>query len=315
MDFNTHGAAYARPGMDTRQWVTFATVLKETGDAKVIRFEDGQPMVDVKLHPSGLQVPCRVAAGVAGNGEGEWFPFIEGDEVIVLVPQGSERAGCTIVGRLNNEIDAFPSRVAGQEVDGNNFAFRRLRTPYILETASSYLVRSATTEAFISMNPTGELTLSNSDKAFFTLSHDHLTIQSGDGDQLLQIDTKAKTVRLETRGTKFILDAEGDSLLATSGRMLISTSGRSPAGHLMTIEQFVVAMSVFLPAFGNLIGGGFGTAAAAAFAPGSPALDAAVAAASATGLFPGTIAAIRTALAFEPTDVKPGFGIAGLLAG
>src|ERR1019366_2087115 len=122
--------------IDTRQWVSYGTVSPETPDAKSTTFtKEYGPLVNVKLHPTGIPVVCRVAHEVAGNGEGEWFPFIEGDEVIVLIPEGDETAGCVIMGRLNQEIDFWPTIVAGQDPRLNNFAFRRMRTPYIFETA------------------------------------------------------------------------------------------------------------------------------------------------------------------------------------
>src|SRR5205823_839829 len=147
-------------------------------------------------------IPCRVAAHVAGNGEGEWYPFVANDEVVVMVPEGDERAGCLIVGRLNNGIDLFPSSVGGQDPTKNAFAFRRLKVPFILETASSHLMISAVTKAFVLLDKTGDITLSNADNAFLALHADMLTLQDGDALAVVQIDTKAKSISLDAQGTK-----------------------------------------------------------------------------------------------------------------
>src|SRR5579859_785093 len=119
-DHAQYANAFRRPGMDTRQWVSYGTVDADTSDAKAIQFKDDDgnpspygPLVSVTLQPSGVSLPCRVLGQVAGNGEADYFPFLAGDEVLVLLPEGDERAGAVIVGRLNQEIDAWPLIVAG----------------------------------------------------------------------------------------------------------------------------------------------------------------------------------------------------------
>jgi hypothetical protein len=315
MDLASITSGLARPGIDTRQWCSYGTVLKETPDTKSVDFSpEVGPLVGVKLHPSGVKVPCRVANPIAGNGEGEWSPFIEGDEVLVLIPEGDERAACVIIARLNNEIDAWPKQVAGQDTTQNTFGFRRMRTPYILETASSYLLYSATTKAFLSLSPIGELTLSNADNAFFALHSDMITIQNGDADVLLQMDVKSKTIHIEAQGTKFILDSTNDSMLMTTGRLMIGTSGSIPLGHAVTVEQLAVILQGLLTSIGstqpsNVIG-------AVLAAASIPIINAAIAYAATQPVTP-MLGAITAALgtAPDPTGIKPGIGVAGLLLG
>lgn len=135
IDSATAAAAYARPGQDTRSWVSFGLVHHQD-PKQIVTFDEeyGCPLVCVTLQPSGSNVHCRVSSMVAGNGEGEWHPFVEGDEVLVVLPEGHESAGPVIIGRLNNSLDKFPmDSVAGQDPTTNVFAFRRRRTPFIEE--------------------------------------------------------------------------------------------------------------------------------------------------------------------------------------
>lgn len=116
--------------MDPRQWISMGTIDEDSEDARSIRFNDDDgaplptgPLVTVTLQPSGITVTCRVASFIAGVGESAWFPFQQKDEVIVAIPQGSERAGPVILGRLNQALDTFPAVVAGQDTSKNTFDF------------------------------------------------------------------------------------------------------------------------------------------------------------------------------------------------
>ena len=148
------------PGMDTRQWISYGIVDADNPEARSVRFNDdgGTPLpegvlVAVTLMPSGISVTCRVSSQNAGSGEGEYSPFGPGDEVLVAIPEGNERAGCAIIGRFNNAHDVFPQQVAGQDITNNDTTVRRLKTPYVLETAASYMVRSALSGASFSRAP------------------------------------------------------------------------------------------------------------------------------------------------------------------
>ena len=293
--------------IDTRQWVSYGTVSPETPDAKSTTFtKEYGPLVNVKLHPTGIPVVCRVAHEVAGNGEGEWFPFVAGDEVYVQIPEGDETAGCVIVGRLNQEIDQWPTVVAGQDATQNNFAFRRIRVPYVFETAAGYLLHHATTGAFLSMTDVGAFVLSNADKAFLALNADFLGLQNKDADVLMQIAVEAKQVVLEAAGTKLVLDKSASSLY-TTGTLQLGTAGVQAGDHAASIEGLI--------AFGAALITGLGPLFTIPLTP--PAVialvNAAIVLASTEPLAPFQ-GALSGALAIPRVPgVKPGLGSVGLL--
>ncbi len=248
------------PGIDTRAWVSMALVEKdqaedEGGKAVIFSPEYG-PLVNVTLQPAGIPTRARVASGVSGNGEGEWFPFLEGDEVVVLMADGSP-SNAIIIGRCNQEIDAFPTMVAGNEVSGNNFAFRRMRTPYIIETASSYLVRSAVTGSYFGIEANGNLTFSDASGGFLHVGADFIGMQSGDGEMLLQLDYTNRVVRMSVDGSAIFDWGSTTAQAATPGTFTMSTSGNPPFANVTTAQAMVLFMSKFMNALGialNLIG-------------------------------------------------------------
>lgn len=313
-DLSTYSKAFSRPGIDPRQWVSFGVVTKETANAQIVTFDKtiGMPLVSVLLQPSEVFVACQVANHVAGNGEGEWFPFVDGDQVIVAVPGGDEKSGCVILGRLNSQLDEWPSQVAGSDSTKNNFAFKRLRTPYVLETAETLLFRSAKTEAFLSLNKIGEWTLSNTE-GYISVASDFITMQSADTELVCQLNLRTKIVALEAGGTLLHLKADEDTQLLTPNRVLIGTSGSFPtAFHGVTAES----VAVFLQSFAQTIGLLFpsmlfgGALAAAAI----PLINAALTQAIAlpiTPLLPGMTAALSAPP--DNTGIQPHFGVAGLL--
>lgn len=307
--------------VDTRQWGSYGTVSPETPNAPSVTFTKAYgPLVNVKLHPSGIPVVCRVTHEIAGNGEGEWYPFVAGDEVWVQIPEGDERAGCCITGRLNQEIDAWPEQVAGQDATKNNFGFRRMRAPYIIDTAAAYLIHQATTGAFLSMTEVGAFVLSTADKSFLGLNADFLGMQNADADLLLQLNLAAKQVVLQSGKTTLTVDAELSSLY-TPGTVQIGTAGQKATGHATTVEAVANMLAALLSALGALSAGGGALGAASlatalALLTTPSAAQAAVAAvlATAAGLpsSPAVVAALTSALA---SPSQPGLGAAGLLIG
>jgi hypothetical protein len=279
-DHTTYGQAFAGPGMDTRQWVSYGFVAEDTPDARSVHFKDADgnlipegPLVSVVLQPSGVTVVCRVAAGVAGVGEGEWFPILQRDEVIVLIPEGDEKAGPVIVGRLNNQIDTWPSTVAGADATGNTFGFRRQRPPYILETASSYLVRSAATGAQIAIDTGGQIFLNNGDGARLFLGADAAGLTTPSGDTSLQLLVDDEQIAMVAgAATSFFMGASA-SQFTSRGTLGIGTSGVVSLGHAVTMEQVINLLfnyTVFLKTTG-------GVASLAAVTLTSATLDAAFA--------------------------------------
>ena len=254
MEFADLFRAHTAPGNDTRAWGSYGTVAREAGDQKSVIFtKEHGPLVRVVLHPSNVEVMCRVGGFIAGTGESSYFPFLEGDEVYVEIPQGDENSGCIITTRLNNEIDTWPEMIAGQDATKNNFGFWRLRTPFIIETAASFLIRAASTGAFFGIDPAGAVTLSNSDGSYLALTGDLLGISNSDVDVLMQIDVSAKQVVLEAKGTKFVLDGSS-STFNTSGTLDLATSGALANGHAVTLEQVILLLVNFLHFIGGPTG-------------------------------------------------------------
>jgi len=318
-DAQTMREAFAGPGMDTRQWVSFGIVERGgEGDNSPIQFTDEYgPLVSVTLQPSNITVPCRVGAACAGNGEGEWFPFLEQDEVLVAIPEGDERAGCTIIARLNNEIDKWPIEVAGQDPRKNNFAFRRLRTPYIIETASSYLIRSATTGAFFGISTDGRITIGNADGAYLSLNPDFIGLQDGSGSLLIQLDLQDSAVVLEGNGSKLTLSADGSNFVS-KGTLSIGVGGGLPIQHAATIEGVINLLNNFALQIGIQAPGPLTGVALAGLI--IPLLNAAIAATiiPATGaitpFLPALTPVLQTqGLIKDPAGQQPGLGSSNLL--
>ena len=185
----------AHPGADTRQWISSGIVAADTPGSRSIRFNDENGaalshgvLITVHLYPSDITVSCRVAGQCAGDGEADWMPFIAGDEVIVAIPEGCERSGCVIIGRLNQKQDKFPSMVAGNDVTQNTFGFRRIRVPYILETASGYMVRHAQTGANLTIDQTGNIFLSDGSGNQLILNTNLTKLGLGDNSASLIFD-------------------------------------------------------------------------------------------------------------------------------
>lgn len=117
-------------GLPGKDWLSIATV----DDDEPVTFDpDLGPLVNVTTQPKQIPLVCRVGMRIAGRGEGEYFPFVAGDEVLVAILQGDARAGGVILCRVCNGIDRFPTTVAGQDATKNNFAFTRSIAPHLEE--------------------------------------------------------------------------------------------------------------------------------------------------------------------------------------
>ena len=288
------------------------TVSYETG---AVRFdEDLGPLVDVVLQPSKGIVSCRVGADVAGKGEGAYFPFVAGDEVLVALPEGSERASPVILCRLNNQADSFPTTVAGQDPKKNAVAFRRQRPPQVFECAGPMIARNSTTGAMIAIDNNGGVTIRDGSANVVQLSADTVTIQSGDAQFLFQFDLSGG------RGTLQVGDAilslasssaqQQKSALVTPGQLAISTSTQPASEHVVTTE----ALANILVALGAVVAVPWLPAqvlaaiSVAALAPLDPTVAAAIVAAFsvATQKPPATAALGQS---------NPGIGCVGLKVG
>lgn len=307
--------------MDTRQWVSMGTVDRERvvdGEKvdPVIFDEDLGPLVNVTLQPSGLPVRCRVAAsaaGACGNGEGEYSPFVAADEVVVLIPEGDERADCVIVGRMNNAIDKFPAEsVAGQDPTSNKFAFRRRRTPFVEEFATTWMARVASHGAFFMISESGAVTIRDGSKGALQMGPDIFGFTEGNREvgtddvpaptALFQLDLVNRRTTLQIGDAQFMMSASdgtsdggpppGDANLSLAGALTMAFGNNQPAEHVATTEFVLAILEVALSA----IGGGFGV----------PAVAAVLAAVAAGGAPMGTFAAaLATGLPIAASIPKP----------
>lgn len=258
--------AMRAPGNDPRQWVSFGLVSDEPVDFD----PDHGPLVPCILKPSEAEVQCRVSMQVGGNGEGEYYPFVEGDEVLVVVPGGNERGGCVIIGRLPNARTPFPqTSVAGQDPATNAFGFRRTKAPFITEAAGTITMRQAESGAFLTLDQAGTVTIANGDKSALQLSADALTLQSSDGASILQLDITGGRATLQSGSAVLTLAsttaAPATSSLVVPNVLQLSTIGAPPAEHVTTTEQVI-----------NLVSGIFNVLGAALTALGATPLTGAV---------------------------------------
>jgi len=318
--------AATRPGADPRQWVSFGTVDGATEDdpePEVTFDEDyGTPIVKVTLQPSQVQVVCRVAMQISGNGEGEWHPFVKGDEVLVAIPGGDEREGCVIIGRLNNAVDPFPMEsVAGQDPTTNTFGFRRCRTPRIEEYAGSFMLRSAMTGAMMGFDEGGAFTLRDAESNGLQLSPDAISLMSGQADMMLQLDLAGRHALVQAGDAILSLSASDASpsvnTLTTPGALTIGAGGNAPGEHVVSIEAVANVLYQVLLVVGPLLT----TPIAAPAVPA--ALAGMLSAAAKTPINQVVLAAIVGAIVTQPQktvapptgQLTPGIGCPGLLVG
>lgn len=275
MDNALAAEAFKMPGIDPRQWVSYGTVDAGTAEQPPIIFKDAHgnpspygPMVMVTLQPTGISVPCRVAGAVAGNGEAEWYPFVPGDEVIVVIPEGDERSGACIIGRLNQELDAWPLIVAGQDTTKNTFGFRRMRTPFIVETAAAYLIRSALTGSQIGIDSEGKVIINDGDQGSLAIGPEAIGMSSGDTESFVTIFPPSKEVYLGAGTATFLLGS--DSKFISQGGISFATLGGSANGSAVTAEQvvaFVINVLAVLASAGSFMSGPLAAASYSSAAP------------------------------------------------
>jgi hypothetical protein len=333
-------ALFRGPGQDTRQWISYGVVDPETSQTPSTEFSpDYGPLVNVTLQPSGIGVRCRVAMQVAGNGEADWHPFIQGDEVLVAIPEGDERAGCAIIGRLCNQIDQFPAQTGGQDATKNNFGFSRRRTPYMIETAFAWVVRSSTTGANITLDQTGNVTMTDGNNNYVHAGADFTGMQLGDSSALLQLMNNGVasliTMEVDSGGAKFVLAGqEIGCQMFTGGQMMLGAAGVPSVSHVTTTEAVIGMLAQLLPLIGTAItaaldaaivtpmpgdplGPLIGTPLAAIFNDVASLIPGMITTAT-TGSVADYIEAIQAALAAKTNDATgniPSIGCPGILVG
>lgn len=344
-------AAFTGPDMDTRCWVSMAVVDAPTADgqtgegSQTVEFDedDGQLYVNVMLKPSDVPLRARLGMLTAGAGEAVYFPFVGGEEVVVVIPEGHFRAGAVVVARMNNFYDGFPfESVGGADPKKNATAMIRTRTPLTLESGASVLVHSAAAGAMMQLSALGSVTLRDGAANVLQMSPDVFGFQNKEGDTVLQLDLNAKRFTLAIGQVTMTLsgDAGGtnpQSLLQVPSTLAVGTSGLSvttAVEHVLTAEAFanllVQIMNVLSVQIATLGGplaplaplfslATFPTASmvpgiqAATLSPQTPPVGAALAAAFAN--------VIMVASKANPANVTPGYqtqpgvGCAGFLAG
>jgi len=266
---------------DTRAWSSYGIVEPDgSGGEHSVRFNDesGNPLphgvlVDVKLQPSGNVVPCRVGSQCAGNGEGEYHPFMPGDEVMVMIPEGDERAGCVIICRLNQSHDVFPTTVGGMDVTGNTLAFKRHIAPFIVEVGSGYSIRSAATGASLTVDQTGQWFLTDGDGSQLAMTADVVQLMTPDNLSGIQMNVADDVVLIKADTASFVLDDLLGSKFQSSNVLSISTCGNPGLNHVCTTEAVMQILSGFCFALFEvfstaLVGPVLGVELAALFNPG-----------------------------------------------
>jgi hypothetical protein len=106
MDVGRLGAAIARPGIDTRVWVSLAAAVGEC----VVDPQNGGVFVDLMLMPTGERCTARVPSVYAGVGFGLYAKIHLDDEVLVCVPSGDLAEGAVVVSRMWSASDPPPQQ-------------------------------------------------------------------------------------------------------------------------------------------------------------------------------------------------------------
>jgi len=320
--------------LPTTQWVSYGIVdAQGAGDEKPITFDKTfGPLVDVKLQPSADQVRCRVSSWCAGRGEGSYYPFIDGDEVLVVMPEGSGRGNPVIIGRLNNEIDAFPTVVAANEPSGNKFGFERIRAPYVVEFAAAYVMRNAITGSLLNFGADGTITAKDGYSDVLHMGPDFVGLQATDDTStspfavpgstllVLQLNKQDACIDLQIQGSTQLKLTKENSFLASNGTFTVQTAGMPIAAeHVITTEATLNLLNAVLTGLGALsLPGALAGLLDPVTRSGILAAAIAYAAAPATGaILPPVAGALTTAMLAKlpnPTGLIPGVGCPGFLA-
>ena len=108
----------SRPGVDPRQWLTYA-VVKELG------FDPAEGMfADVQYVPTGEIETVLVGASYAGNDFGCWAPLEVDDTVVVGIPGGDPGNGPVILARVWKAGDKPNADMGNGEVPTRDFVLR-----------------------------------------------------------------------------------------------------------------------------------------------------------------------------------------------
>lgn len=268
LDAKTIASLFSFPGIDPRTWVSIGLVMAaQQVDGETVNSvefdEDLGPLVNVTLQPTNVSVRCRVASVIAGNGEGEYVPFVEGDEVLVVIPDGQTMSSPVIIGRMNNGVDKWPSEsIAGQDPKKNTFAFRRVRTPFIQEYASTYMVRCAANGAFLLMSDKGSITLRDGSKGALQMGPDMFGYSEGVAGEnnpssspapkmLFQLDLTGRRMSLQVDDALLQMNSSqadnnaGNTILATASEFQVICGTNVASENVATWEAVLALLNAF----------------------------------------------------------------------
>lgn len=118
-------AGLARPGMDLRHWVSYATVgtvgadgAPDFTDEQAIVITPGGVMVDVVLEPSGYPITCRY--GICSGTVTTLSPIHAGDQVVVGLPDGDLAMVPQVLALISGASDPIPLEEDGLPVFRND---------------------------------------------------------------------------------------------------------------------------------------------------------------------------------------------------
>lgn len=281
------------------------------------------PLVNVALQPSRISVRCRNLMRAGGKGEGDWYPFVAGDEVLVAMPSGP-RGECLILGRAPSTADPFPTSVAGQDATKNALSFTRRACAHFEESKGPWTTMTQPSGAFVNLSAEGNVTLRDGSKGALQLSADALSYVSGDGKNLLQIDLGSPRFVLRVDKAMLVLQSSGASAILAPGALSLSAAGQPAHEHAISTEAVCGLLVQLLTALGTANPGPILGAALLGAAQTVVAAAVTLAASPIGALQPPVAGAIQAAFAIalqKPAGVPgigqltPGIGSAGIMIG
>jgi hypothetical protein len=248
-DYASQSEAAAGPGRDTRQWVSNGVVNPPQDGNPSVNFKTPLgPLVSVRLHPSDIDVSCRVASWMAD----EWHPFLGNEEVVVVLPQGHERGGALIVGRVYNGVDTLTTTVAGNDVTQNETSTRNTVPNYAWQVQNGWILRNPNTSAQLALTVAGDWMLNCGELHFLSLSSAQgAVLSNAKMGSYVQVSPDGP-ILINTGPGKagLVIDPSSGMIFATTAA---SVPGAGPVGHVATVEGVVSLVAAALVAFGAVI--------------------------------------------------------------
>lgn len=121
----------ARPGMDTRVWLTLAVITELSFDAEHGIF------ADVQFQPGGDPETALLGGPYAGGEFGMYCPVAVGDTVLVALPMGDPGNGPVIIARMWSAADKPSADFGAGEVPSENVVLRAAPSKKLLIRTSA----------------------------------------------------------------------------------------------------------------------------------------------------------------------------------